>query len=67
MAKLKEEGEDAETDKFSWGEVKKAFKLPQVWFVAFIFLLDGTFFRLRGDVSQLNLSYYLGVVLYGLA
>jgi len=44
MAKLKEDGatgQNEEVDRFSWKEVREAFKLPQVWMMAIIFFFSG--------------------------
>ncbi|KAF8519874.1 major facilitator superfamily domain-containing protein [Hysterangium stoloniferum] len=44
IAKLKEDGatgQNEEVDRFSWKEVREAFKLPQVWMLAVIFFFDG--------------------------
>lgn len=34
-------GKDAKEDSFSWSEVSKTFKLPQVWLLAIIYFFNG--------------------------
>jgi hypothetical protein len=44
IASLRKDGStsyDERIDAFSWVEVGRAFKLPQVWFLAVIFFFDG--------------------------
>ena len=41
LRKLEEDNAAKEEEGFTWREVGMAFKLPQVWFTAVIFFLDG--------------------------
>lgn len=46
IAKLKEDGatdRNEKSDRFSWREVREAFKLPQVWMLALLFFFDGEY------------------------
>lgn len=55
VAKLKEDGtvgRDDSVDSFSWSEVKKAFMLPQVWFLAVVLFCDGRSTKKRGVLSD---------------
>ncbi|KAK7047484.1 hypothetical protein VNI00_006715 [Paramarasmius palmivorus] len=41
VAVLREDSAHQEEERFTWREVGEAFKLPQVWFMGFVFFLSG--------------------------
>ena len=69
LARLREDGaaSEGEEDGFSWGEVRKAFGLPQVWFLGVIFFFDGEwwFFGWVGFFGLMRCG--VGTILYALA
>ncbi|KAL0961234.1 hypothetical protein HGRIS_006200 [Hohenbuehelia grisea] len=61
IQRLREDGaisKDDRADAFSWGEVLRAFQLPQVWFSLFIFFFHGTILY--------SLSYFAPSIIQGL-
>ncbi|THU98827.1 MFS general substrate transporter [Dendrothele bispora CBS 962.96] len=58
LRKLEEDNAAKEEEGFTWREVGMAFKLPQVWFTAVIFFLDG--------VILYSLAYFSPSIIQGL-